>query len=436
MKLRLNEEKKAAFDLIENTNHNVFLTGRAGSGKSTLLKYLKEKTKKKMVVLGSTGIAAINVGGQTIHSFFGFGIDITPEKAKNKFDFRRKNLMRSLERIFIDEISMVRADLLDSIDAYLRAARGNNLPFGGVQMVLMGDLYQLPPVVTEQDKEWFYKIYESPYFFSAHSFKAMNAKYIALEKVFRQKEKDLVRILNDIRLGKSSAKDLEILNTRVRPFSSPEEMEGTVYLATTNKLADAVNNEQLAKLSSKVFNFTGVISGRFPENNVPAPTMLALKEGAQVMMVHNDQDGFWVNGDVGKVLSIKENGGVFIIRVEIAGRGEYDLCQHRWDMVEFQYNEAAKRVETAVKGSYSQYPVKLAWAVTIHKSQGKTYDKVVIDLGKGAFAPGQTYVALSRCTSLDGLILRRPLTSQDIFTDDKIAEFIRQMEDKPIEEGA
>ena len=429
MKLRLNKEKRAAFDLIENTNNNVFLTGRAGSGKSTLLKYLREKTKKKMATLGSTGIAAINVGGQTVHSFFGFGIDITPDKAKNKSDFRRKSLIEKLERIFIDEVSMVRADLLDSVDAYLRANKNKNLPFGGVQMILMGDLYQLPPVVTERDKEWFYKIYDSPYFFSAHSFKELNAKYIALEKVFRQKEKDLIRILNDIRLGRSSAKDLEILNTRVRPFSSPEEMDCTVYLASTNNLADRVNSEQLSRLAGKTFNFNGLISGCFPENSLPAPKMLALKEGAQVMMANNDQYGLWVNGDIGKVVSIKESGGSpTSVTVDIAGRGEYVLYQHQWDVVEFQYNEAAKRVETAVKGSYSQYPVKLAWAVTIHKSQGKTFDKVVIDLGKGAFAPGQTYVALSRCTSLDGLILRRPLSSQDIFTDEKIAEFTRQME--------
>ena len=259
----------------------------------------------------------------------------------------------------------------------------------------------------------------------------MNAKYIALEKVFRQKEKDLVRILNSIRLGSGSAGDLEILNTRVRPFSSPEEMEGAVYLTATNKLADSVNCEQLSKLASKTFNFPCAISGHFPENSLPAPRTLALKEGAQVMMVNNDRDGFWVNGDIGRVSSVKENNGVPSIIVNIAGRGEHSLYQHRWDVIEFQYNEISKRVESAPKGSYWQYPVKLAWAVTIHKSQGKTFDKVVIDLGRGAFAPGQTYVALSRCASLDGLILRKPLASQDIFTDKKISEFMRKMETSP-----
>lgn len=430
MKLRLNKEKKEAFELIEKTNSNVFLTGRAGSGKSTLLKFLKEKTKKKTVVLAPTGIAAINVGGQTIHSFFGFGTDITPEKARNKIDFRRRFFIESLERIIFDETSMIRADLLDSVDANLRANKKKDLPFGGVQMVFMGDLYQLPPVVTEADKEWFFKIYDSPYFFSANSFRSIDVKYVALEKVFRQKEKSLIKILNAIRLGETKPNDLAVLNAHVKPFSSPDEMEGTVYLTTTNNLADRINAEQLAKLPGKTFVLNGLTMGDFPETSFPSPRILYLKEGAQVMMVNNDSLGLWVNGDIGKIISIKEASGIYSIRVDMPGRGQYDLYQHQWDLVEFKFNEKEKRVETAVRGSYRQYPLKLAWAVTIHKSQGKTFDKVVIDLGRGAFAPGQTYVALSRCTSLDGLTLRRPITSADIFTDEKIAEFTKKMEEK------
>jgi len=417
---RLDEEKSSAFKLMEETGESIFLTGRAGAGKSTLLTHFRQNTKKSVAVTASTGIAAINVSGQTLHSFFGFGIDITPEKAAEGCHPRRGELIKSVDTIVIDEISMVRADLLDAVDARLRVCRENDSPFGGVQMIFMGDLYQLPPVLEEKDKSWFSKLYDSPYFFSARSFKNAGVKQVVLNNVYRQTEKKFIDVLNKIRVGEFSEKDLAMLNKRVKSSISRKALKGVVYLTTTNNLAESINTEELTRLKGEARARQGIIIGNFPSHRIPAAQNLILKVGAQVMLLNNDSQGRWVNGDIGTVVGFGDIG----VEVEITKRGTHTLTTHRWDNVEFAYNDRLKKMESVVRGSYYQYPLKLAWAVTIHKSQGQTFDKVVIDLGKGAFAPGQAYVALSRCTSLGGLTLRQPVRREDVFIDEPVASFM------------
>lgn len=420
LQFQLDEEKSAAFKLMEEAGESIFLTGRAGAGKSTLLTHFRQNTKKNVAVTASTGIAAINVSGQTLHSFFGFGIDITPEKAAEGCHPRRSELLKAVDTIVVDEISMVRADLLDAVDARLRFCRENDLPFGGVQMVFIGDLYQLPPVLEERDKTWFLKSYDSPYFFSARSFKNAGVKHVVLNNVYRQTEKKFIEVLNKMRIGEFSEKDLAMLNKRAKASISRRSMKGAVYLTTTNNLAENINAEELMRLKGDAKTWRGIIIGNFPTHRIPASQNLVLKVGAQVMLLNNDSQGRWVNGDIGKVAGFGDIG----VQVEIAKRGTHTLTTHRWDSIEFAYNERLKKTESVVKGSYYQYPLKLAWAVTIHKSQGQTFDKVVIDLGKGAFAPGQAYVALSRCTSLGGLTLRQPIRKDDVFVDEPVARFM------------
>lgn len=427
LKIELNEQFKKALKIMEDTLSNAFITGKAGTGKSTLLDYFRSVTRKQIVVLAPTGVAAINVRGETIHSFFGFKPDITLDKVKKLKD-RKARIFKELDALVIDEISMVRSDLLDCVDKSLRLnAKSPELPFGGLQMIFIGDLYQLPPVVPGKEKELFRVHYQTPYFFSARVFKAFSMEFIELEKIYRQKDAGFIGILNAIRNNTITDSALSLLNKRVEQnFSYAPHSCYAVHLTPTNKMAAEINTEHLHKLKTKIHTFRAEISGDFKEYSYPADEELHLASGAQVMLLNNDAKDRWVNGSIGKITDIEFNKekSADSIFVELSENGREEVLPFTWELFHFQFNEEAGTIETEALGSFTQYPLRLAWAVTIHKSQGKTFDRVIIDMGKGAFAYGQTYVALSRCRSLDGITLRRPIRKSDVWTDRRIVEFL------------
>lgn len=422
--IELNELFKKAIELMENTNKSVFVTGKAGTGKSTLLDYFYCRTKKSAVVLAPTGVAAVNIGGETIHSFFKFKPNITPkeaEKIAKRARNRRKDLFKKLETIIIDEISMVRADLLDCADVFLKTIFKNKLPFGGKQMIFFGDLYQLPPVLTGEDREVFRTEYKSPYFFDAKAMNGFQMEFIELEKVYRQKEKKFIEILNSIRNNTVSEEDLEIINQRTKEDIGLENLkEGYIYLTTTNKLAEKVNKINLEKLSSKKYILKGEIEGEFDEKHFPTEINLEVKKGAQVMLLNNDSKERWINGTIGEVVGLKEDE----IKVRLQNGQTVFVFPYNWQILETYFNKEKKVLEKRILGSFVQYPIKLAWAITVHKSQGKTFDKVIIDVSGGIFTCGQVYVALSRCRSLEGIILRREIKKSSVFVDWKIVRFM------------
>ena len=421
--LDFNPEFRKALETMEGTSRNLLLTGRAGTGKSTLLRYFRDHTKKNAAVLAPTGVAALNVEGETIHSFFRFRTDVTPEKVKRARD---RDLYAKLDAIVIDEVSMVRADLMDCIDAFLRLnGRKPGKPFGGVQVILIGDLYQLPPIVTSSDREAFRSRYPSPFFFDARSYAGLDCGFIELQKVYRQHDQGFIAVLNAIRNNIITPEHMAILNGRVCPDYEPPPDERVVCLTPFNKAADEINARRLAALPGKESVFRADTSGKAEEKSLPAPLELAVKPGAQVMMVNNDSMGRWVNGTLARVTRIVRHGGEpDEIAVELGDGPTARVGPHTWKMFRYVWNRAEKRLDTEPVGSYTQYPMRLAWAVTIHKAQGKTFDKVVVDMGRGAFAAGQTYVALSRCTTLEGLVLKRPLGKRDVFTDWRIVKFV------------
>lgn len=439
-KIEISPEFKQALDLMENTQNHVFITGRAGTGKSTLLQYFRLKTAKEVAVLAPTGVAALNVFGQTIHSFFGFKPDITLDKVE-KMASHQTRLYRALDCLIIDEISMVRADLLDCIDLFLRLnGRDKKKPFGHLQMIFIGDLYQLPPVVTSKEKKIFSLGYESPYFFSSRVFNHpdFSFEFIELEKIYRQSDENFIHLLNAIRNRSVSEEDIERLNERVDPDFEPAEDEFYITLTSTNDLAFAHNQEKLKALPGKAWIHEGHLSGefeKFDRSSLPTDEILELKEGAQVMLVNNDRYGRWVNGTIGRVLSIQTRRlGHDLIIVELQDGEEVEVEPYTWELFHYKYNEKRKKIETETVGKFKQYPLKLAWAVTIHKSQGKTFERVIIDIGRGAFAPGQVYVALSRCTSFEGIILRRPIEKKHILLDYKIVRFLTHLQYQKAEE--
>lgn len=429
MKIEINEQFRQALEVMERTGKNVFVTGKAGTGKSTLLNYFRSITAKKIVVLAPTGVAALNVQGETIHSFFGFKPDVTlqnlaaPTRQKTK-------LIKELDAIVIDEISMVRADLLDCMDHVLRHCRKKpRKPFGGVQMIFIGDLYQLPPVVTSREKKIFKDHYASEYFFDSHVFKRFTMEFIELEKIYRQKDSDFISLLNVIRNNTVTDDHLALLNTRVGAgFSSKTTSEYVVYLTPYNKTAYLINTKHLEDLDGRMYTWHAGITGKFDEHSYPTDFELKLKAGAQVMMLNNDKQGRWVNGTIGTIAGIRYNRrkGCEEISVRFAGGGSEKVLPFTWEIFHFQYNEESRGIETETVGSFTQYPLKLAWAVTIHKSQGKTFDRVIIDVGRGTFAGGQMYVALSRCTSFQGIVLKKPVKKGNIFTDWRIVKFLTQ----------
>lgn len=440
--IELNEQFARALDLMENTERHLFITGRAGTGKSTLLDYFRKRTNKNVAVLAPTGVAAVNVRGQTIHSFFGFKPDITVDAVHQRFRNRdQKGLYRKLDAILIDEASMIRADLLDCVDAFLQLnGRKKGEPFGGIQMILIGDLYQLPPVVAGGgERRLFATTYDSPYFFSARAFRAVDVAVVELEKVYRQRDDHFIQLLNAVRNRSVTDEHLALLNRRLLPrealrersgflprLETVEDHEFSVHLTPTNAAAAEENTRRLALLPDSVITYDGTLRGDFDERALPADPRLRLKIGAQVMLLNNDRQNRWVNGTVGRITDCVRGRGADAdtLLVELADGGVWDVAPYTWEMFRFVWNQRASRLESEVVGSFTQYPLMLAWAVTIHKSQGKTFDRVIIDMGRGAFVHGQTYVALSRCTTLEGIVLKRPIEKRHILLDWRVVKFL------------
>lgn len=421
--LELSDEFRYILDEIEKTNNNLFVTGKAGTGKSTLLQLFKNTTKKRTVVVAPTGIAALNVGGQTIHSFFGFGPRLM-QKHEIKKRWQKK-LYENIEVLIVDEVSMVRADIMDNMDYFLRLNRDSNKPFGGVQVVLFGDLFQLPPVVSSPEEQlYFQTTYKGPYFFYAHLFDKQDftLDLIELRKIYRQEERHFIRLLDTVRTNRMDYEDLDDLNERYEPDFETEE--GYITLTTRNVIADQINERELTKIAEPTFMFTAKIEGNFDPKNFPTDSLLQLKKDAQVMFIKNDAERRYVNGTIGKIVSLTDEK----IEVELTEKDEstkiVEVTLASWEMLRYKISEKdPNQLEAEVVGSFKQYPLKMAWAITIHKSQGKTFDKVVIDLGRGAFEHGQTYVALSRCRSLKGIVLKQKIRPQDVMTDERIVEY-------------
>lgn len=421
MNIEFNSEFNLALDLMENSSQNIFITGRAGTGKSTLLNYFRQNTKKKIAVLAPTGVAAINVQGQTIHSFFKFKPSVTLQSIKKTKEDDKKNIYKKLDAIVIDEISMVRADLLDCVDRFLRLNGKNpDKPFGGIQMIFIGDLYQLPPVITSQERELFASQYKSPYFFAAQFFENFKMDFIELEKIYRQQDQPFINLLNSIRNKTITDEDIFTLNQRVKPDYTTEE--SYVYLTPKNVDAETINEEKLLALKGKMFSFDAQVEGTFGKEYYPSKPALKLKVGSQVMMVNNDHKNRWVNGTMGKVLRFKQYEDFAVVVVELEDGQEVNVYPYTWEIHRFILEEDGIQSETM--GSFTQYPLVLAWALTIHKSQGKTFKKVVLDIGGGSFMPGQVYVALSRCTTREGLILKKAIQKKHIWLDYDVVTFI------------
>ncbi len=413
-------ESKKVLNLLENTSTNVFITGRAGTGKSTLLKYFRATTKKNIAILAPTGVAAVNIQGQTIHSFFKFGPDVTEDKVRAVY--KNPEVYKKLDTIIIDEISMVRADLFDCIEKSLRVnGPSPQVPFGGVQIIVIGDLYQLPPVVTNEEKQIFETYYHSPYFFDSNSYQKVKFKVLELTHVYRQSDKDFIEVLDAIRVCSVTDDHLNKINQQ---FSRNKHNENDfkITLVPTNAMANAINAVKLSQLPGETKKYVGTITGGFNEKNLPTAQELFLKVGSQIMLLNNDPLSRWINGDLAKVLKLNDGN----IRVLFEDGTYDDIGFYKWDMIRFIYDEDDKKIKSEVVGSFTQLPVRLAWAVTIHKGQGKTFEKVFIDFGSGTFAPGQAYVALSRCKSLSGLSLKSPLEHRHIFIEPRIGEFLNE----------
>ncbi len=414
--LEATAEYEAAVDYLRNESGHLFVTGRAGTGKSTLLRALPEVLPQSMVVVAPTGLAAVNVGGQTIHSFFGL-----PPRLVGPDDIRRSrngSLMRKLQLLVIDEVSMVRSDLMWAIDQSLRVNRGRSRePFGGVRLVMFGDLHQLPPVVQEHEvADHLETRYGGPFFFTVPALsEGAGTQRLELTQVFRQRDPALLDVLNRVREGDPEASDLELINERVAPIRTLGEGDAFVILTPTNAAANRINTAFLAALPSQGREYAASVTGDFSQTAHPTEAALVLKAGAKVILLRNDSDRRWVNGTVARVTRLAE-ASVF---VEIDGR-EHEIEPVAWESRRYAYDQAAERIVETVAGTFKQLPLRLAWALTIHKSQGLTLDKVYIDLGRGTFAHGQAYVALSRCRSLEGLSLARRLEPRDVLFDREV----------------
>ncbi len=420
--MNLSTEIKEALELTEKSDDHFFITGKAGTGKSTLIQELRKKTKKRVAVLAPTGVAAVNIKGQTIHSFFGFKPGVNPDNVGKSYG--KKKIYKKLDALIIDEISMVRADLLDCVGLFLQKKRYGNKLFGGVQMIMVGDLYQLPPVLPNNEKDFFKMRYESPYFFSSKQFKKINPQCIKLRTIHRQSDPEFISILNKIRSGKVNNEDLDLLNRNTKDNFNFDN-DG-VFLTTTNKKADRINQNQLEKLSEKKHEFKGRVTGNFPKSYLPTKEKLILKKGAKVMLLNNDSEGRWINGDVGKILNI-ENSSEPAVKVKLENGEIVEVTENKWERIRFTYNEKDDKIESKEAGSFHQLPLKLSWALTIHKSQGKTFNKAMIDFGRGTFSHGQAYVALSRCTGLENLSLKRPIKAEDIIVDPRVGKFLNKL---------
>jgi len=425
--LQLSDDFNYALERMDSGDH-LFITGRAGTGKSTLLQIFRKATTRNVVVLAPTGVAALNVGGQTIHSLFGFPPRlIQPENVKP--NRRYAKLFEHLEVIIIDEISMVRADVMDAIDLGLRLNRRSTEPFGGVQVILFGDLYQLPPIVASQEeKHYFRQRYSSAYFFAADCFDMIDLEMIELRQVYRQDSRHFLRLLEAIRNATVDYDELESLNERHIPDFQPEEGENYLTLAARNATVNSLNATRLARLDVPEILYFAKVKGRFPENLFPVDAALKIKVGAQVMTVRNDNEKKYVNGTIGTVEECKPESVVILVSEDGKPR-RIEVGYEEWDVIRYTTTGEEEQVKIGTEsiGTYKQIPVRLAWAVTIHKSQGKTFDKIIVDLGRGAFEHGQTYVALSRCRTLGGIVLRNPLTPRDVMVDPAVVEFYEGM---------
>ncbi len=418
--IELGEEQKKIFEVLNSSMQSAYITGKAGTGKSVLLQYFVANSSKNVVVLAPTGVAALNVSGQTIHSFFKFSWE-TQDPTKLTVGYKLKELLRHVDTIVIDEVSMVRADLMEAISKKLQLARDNDEPFGGVQMVFFGDLYQLPPVVTDGELQRFFDHnYGGIYFFNSPTLQKLDYEKFELNKIYRQKDKKFIELLNQIRLGMVSENTLDEINTRVTVL--PEE-GGYITLAGHNDTVTQINHTQLSKLEGKEMVYEATISGDLNEKSYPTEKQLKLKVGAQVMLLRNDRQkpSRWVNGTLGIVTQLSEE----VIRVNINGV-EHTVPKDTWESVRYYYDPEERKLEKEVVNTFTQFPLRLAWAITIHKSQGQTYQTVAIDVSQRAFAHGQMYVALSRCQTLEGIYLKSPIKREDVIVDPKVIEFMKQ----------
>lgn len=437
-----NREFQDALNLVKYTRQSLFLTGKAGTGKSTFLRYVCDNVRKKHVVLAPTGIAAINAGGSTLHSFFKLPFhpllpddpNLSLQKGRIheffKYTKPHRKLLEELELVIIDEISMVRADIIDTVDRILRVYSHNlREPFGGKQLLLVGDVFQLEPVVKADERDILNRFYPTPYFFSARVFGQIELVSIELQKVYRQSDPKFIGVLDHIRNNTAGSADLQLLNTRYTTATEPADADDLyITLATRRDNVDYINERRLKELPGQPESFLGEVHGDFPESSLPTSQELVLKPGAQVIFIKNDYERRWVNGTIGVVSGFDLDGETLYITTD-DGRA-CDVRRETWRNIRYTYNEEKKQIEEEELGTFTQFPVRLAWAITVHKSQGLTFSRVVIDFTGGVFAGGQTYVALSRCTSLEGIRLRKPVSRADVFVRPEIVQFAERFNNR------
>ncbi|MEG0011821.1 MAG: AAA family ATPase [Muribaculaceae bacterium] len=438
-----NPEFQNAWQLITKSHQSVFLTGKAGTGKSTFLRYICENTHKKYVILAPTGIAAVNVGGVTLHSFFKMPLkpllhddpefSLSTIRKTLRYPRDKVKIIKELELIIIDEISMVRADMIDFIDKVLRIYSGNmREPFGGKQLLFVGDVFQLEPVITSDMREILKRYYRQSFFFNANAFSTIDLVSIELQKIYRQNNQKFISLLDRIRINKISPEDISDINSRYNPIYKEDKDEFVITLATRRDTVDIINEAHLKDLTTPEYKYRGIINNDFPSQNLPTSLELILKEGAQVIFIKNDKEQRWVNGTLGRVYCATKDG----IEIELENGDIHTLSLETWENIQYTYDEKEKTIKEKTLGTFQQFPIKPAWALTVHKSQGLTFNKVIIDFVGGAFTGGQTYVALSRCTAIEGIILKQQLRERDVFVNPAIIEFSKRFNNNKVIESA